>query len=98
MINLQINNKAKIKIAGGLFATFLICLFAYSVARAQQVLPLTVIPPKQEVLINPGEHFSTSVKFLNQGDTPISGTISVEDFVVTDDNGTPVFIDKYTAR
>jgi hypothetical protein len=59
----------------------------------QSVLPLTVIPPKQEILINPGEKFSTSVKFLNQGDTPVTGTLSVLDFIVTDDNGTPVFLD-----
>ena len=61
--------------------------------KAQQILPLTVIPPKQEALINPGEHFSTSVKFLNQGDSPATGTLTVLDFIVTDDQGTPVFID-----
>ncbi len=62
-------------------------------AQSEQVLPLTVIPPKQEALINPGEHFSTSVKFLNQGDTPVTGTLSVVDFIVEDNNGTPVFLD-----
>ncbi len=58
-----------------------------------QILPLTVVPPKQEVLINPDEKFSTSVKFSNQGDSPITGTLSVLDFVVEDDKGTPVFLD-----
>jgi hypothetical protein len=62
-------------------------------AQNQQVLPLTVIPPKQEVLINPGERFSTSVKFLNQGDSPVTGALSVLDFIVEDDKGTPVFLD-----
>ena len=77
-----------------IFAYLLICLFNHSSSvHAQQVLPLSVVPPKQEVLVNPGEHFSTSVKFLNQGDTPITGTLSVLDFVVTDDKGTPVFLD-----
>lgn len=68
-------------------------LYVKGVNAQQLVLPLTVIPPKQEVLINPGEHFSTSVKFLNQGDSPVSGTLSVLDFIVTDDKGTPVFLD-----
>jgi len=61
--------------------------------QAQQVMPLTVVPPKQEVLINPGERFSTSVKFLNQGDSPTTGTLTVLDFIVEDDKGTPVFLD-----
>ena len=70
----------------------LVGLFVNKVS-AQEVLPLTVVPPKQEVLINPGENFSTSVKFLNQGSTPVSGTLSVVDFVVVDDKGTPLFLD-----
>jgi len=64
--------------------------------HAQQnlsVLPLTVVPPKQEVLINPGEKLSTSVKFLNEADSPITGSLAVLDFVVEDSNGTPVFLD-----
>ena len=79
-----------------LTTTLVLCTL-YSVlctgVHAQQVLPLTVIPPKQEALVNPGEHFETSVKFLNQGDTPVTGTLSVEDFIVTDNQGTPVFLD-----
>ena len=77
-------------------ATFLALLVAAVIvhnARAQQILPLTVIPPKQEVLINPGEKFATSVKFANQGDTPVTGALNVLDFIVTDDAGTPVFLD-----
>ena len=66
---------------------------AFKNVKAQQILPLSVVPPKQDVLINPGEHFSTSVKFLNQGDTPVTGILSVVDFIVQDDNGTPVFLD-----
>jgi hypothetical protein len=79
-----------------IITTFLILLggiVAVKHIRAQQVLPLTVIPPKQEVLINPGEKFATSVKFVNQGDTPVTGALSVLDFIVTDDAGTPVFLD-----
>jgi hypothetical protein len=82
-----------------IISTFLILLggiIAVGRVRAQQILPLTVIPPKQDVLINPGEKFSTSVKFVNQGDTPVTGALNVLDFIVTDDNGTPVFLDNPT--
>jgi len=60
---------------------------------AQSVLPLSVIPPKQEMLISPGESYSTMVKFQNLGVTPVPGTLSVLDFIVTDTLGTPVFLD-----
>ena len=63
---------------------------------AQSVLPLTVVPPKQDILINPGETYSTTVKFENSGNTPVSGTLSVSDFIVTDNQGTPVFLDNPT--
>jgi len=63
---------------------------------AQSVLPLSVIPPKQEMLINPGESYSTTVKFQNLSATPITGGISALDFVVTDNIGTPVFLDNPT--
>ncbi len=79
-----------------IITTFLVLLAGLSAIKniyAQQILPLTVIPPKQDVLINPGETFSTSVKFLNQGDTPVTGTLTVSDFIVTDNIGTPVFLD-----
>jgi len=81
-----------------IITTFLILLGGIIVvgrvkAQNQQILPLTVIPPKQEVLINPGEKFSTSVKFLNQSDSPITGTLSVLDFIVEDEAGTPLFLD-----
>ncbi|QQG41610.1 MAG: hypothetical protein HYV90_05660 [Candidatus Woesebacteria bacterium] len=99
MINLQINSKLKNKLAAvfTLFAYLIICRFAYSnVVKAQDILPLTVVPPKQEVLVNPGEKFVTTVKYLNQGSVPVSGTISVLDFIVEDNVGTPLFLDNPT--
>jgi hypothetical protein len=78
-----------------ILATVLLLLGAVAVKNvsAQSILPLSVVPPKQDVLVNPGERFDTSVKFMNQGDTPITGTLSVVDFIVQDNNGTPVFLD-----
>jgi hypothetical protein len=63
---------------------------------AQSVLPLSVIPPKQEVLINPGENYSTIIKFQNLSTAPVSGSLSAFDFIVTDNIGTPVFLDNPT--
>jgi len=63
---------------------------------AQSVLPLSVVPPKQEMLINPGESYSTIVKFQNLSTLPVPGTLSALDFVVTDNVGTPVFLDNPT--
>jgi hypothetical protein len=65
-------------------------------ALAQTVLPLSVVPPKQDILINPGESYSTTVKFQNLGSSPVAGTLSVSDFIVTDNKGTPVFLDNPT--
>lgn len=77
----------------------MVIVFATKVAKtvfAQEVLPLTVVPPKQEVLVNPGEKFTTTVKYLNQSSSPVNGTISVLDFIVEDNVGTPVFLDNPT--
>jgi Sec-independent protein translocase protein TatA len=73
-----------------------LCFVLSTGVHAQSVLPLSVIPPKQEMLINPGESYSTIVKFQNQGIIPISGTLSALDFIVTDTQGTPVFLDNST--
>jgi uncharacterized membrane protein len=96
MINKNIKFKTGSKVLlSAVFAVFaysLICLFAYS-TKAQQILPLSVVPPKQEILVNPGETYTTEVKFANQSDTNITGTLTAADFIVEDNNGTPVFLD-----
>ena len=77
-------------------STILLAVASFVIAGkvlAQTTLPLSVTPPRQEVLINPVESYSTSVKFQNLGDTPVSGTINVVDFIVQDNKGTPVFLD-----
>jgi hypothetical protein len=91
-----LNKKLKfgISLLFGICLLFVFCILGFvKGAIAQDVLPLTVVPPKQEVLINPGEKFSTSVKFLNQGESPVTGSLSVLDFIVEDELGTPVFLE-----
>jgi len=72
-------------------------LYAFSLVRqpadAQTTLPLTVIPSRQELLVDPGEKTAITIKFLNQGETPVSGLLKAVDFIVENKEGTPIFIE-----
>ena len=97
-LRFKIKTKINIKFIK-IIIVLMVIVFATKVAKtvfAQEVLPLTVVPPKQEVLVNPGEKFTTTVKYLNQSSSPVNGTISVLDFIVEDNVGTPVFLDNPT--
>jgi len=72
--------------------TVISVIFA-SQTQAQTTTHLIVAPSRQEILVEPGENTAVNVKFLNQADTPISGTIGVVDFVVKDKEGTPTFLE-----
>jgi hypothetical protein len=61
--------------------------------NAEEILPLTVAPAKQEVLVNPGEKTAVVIKFINQGTTAISGALKAADFIVEDSEGTPIFLE-----
>ena len=54
---------------------------------------LTVAPARQTIEIAPGDSKTLEVKFLNQGEQPISGIFGSADFVVLDKEGTPTFLD-----
>jgi len=71
---------------------------------AQQSIPLTASPARQEILVDPSEQQTINVRFLNQGDSPISGIIRVADFIVDNKDGIPRILEdssqaspKYTA-
>jgi len=66
---------------------------AVSHVSAQSVIPLIVAPARQQITINPGEEAQVSIKFYNQGNSPVSGLVKVADFIVEDDKGTPRLID-----
>ncbi len=57
--------------------------------QAQAAIPLIVSPARQEILLDPGEQTSVNVKFLNQGEIPISGFIQIADFLVDNTDGIP---------
>lgn len=65
-------------------------------AQAETILPLTVAPARQELLVDPGEQTAVVLKFLNQGDVPVAGLLKVADFIVEDKEGSPTFIEDQT--
>jgi len=92
MSNLQLKSKI-LRIFIFCFLGFAFCVLPLSGARAQTTTHLIVAPSRQEILVEPGENTAVNVKFLNQAETPISGTIGVVDFVVEDKEGTPTFLE-----
>ena len=74
----------------------LICFFLNQKADAQTILPLTVAPARQELLVDPGEKTAVVLKFLNQGETAVSGLLKVADFIVEDKEGSPTFLEDET--
>ncbi len=62
-------------------------------ALAQVSIPLTVIPARNQVEVEPGEKTALTINFYNQSDDPISGFFQVSDFIVEDDKGTPKLIE-----
>lgn len=54
---------------------------------------ITVGPARQTVKIDPGTVKTLNIRFVNQSAVPINGIFGVSDFIVTDEEGTPTFID-----
>lgn len=61
--------------------------------KAQDILPLTVGPARQQIIVNPGEKANFVVRFYNQSDAAMTGIINVADFTVTDTQGSTRIID-----
>lgn len=59
-------------------------------ARAEQQLTTTAIPPKVELKGDPGQTLTATLKVRNDSQETQNFTVSVEDFVVTDNQGTPI--------
>lgn len=81
-----------------LFISVIFCVALWvsvAKARAQDVLPLTATPAHQEIALDPGEKTAINVKFLNRGDTPVSGILKVVDFIIKDKEGSPLFLEDW---
>ncbi len=55
--------------------------------------PLLVAPATQGLEGDPGTNVSFVVRYYNTAGTPVSGTVSVADFIVKDNQGTPIFLE-----
>jgi len=68
------------------------CRQAWPVTQvhAQSVLGLSAIPPRLEITVNPGDAKTAQIKVKNESNTDKTITTSVTDFIVTDDQGTPI--------
>ena len=81
----------KLPIIIALLALFLLP----SLAKAQvDVSTLTVAPSRQELTLDPGETKTIPIKFLNSGQELVSGPVRVVDFIVEDNEGSPIFLDE----
>lgn len=54
-----------------------------------QILPLQVSPARQEIVVEPGSKAGVIVRFFNLSDSPVSGLVKAQDFIVNDSKGTP---------
>ena len=57
--------------------------------HAQERLPLTVAPARQQINLDPGQSTTLVTRFFNEGTSPIAGNFKIVDFIVTDKEGTP---------
>ena len=71
----------------------LVFLLLTSPTHAIDSIPLTVAPTRQQLDMQPGETSTGILKLINTSQTPISGTLKAVDFIIEDDQGTPVFIE-----
>lgn len=68
-----------------------------SSVKSQEVIPLVVAPARQALSSDAGKNTSFSVRYYNTSPAPISGTFNVADFIVSDKEGTPSFLEGPTA-
>lgn len=60
---------------------------------AQTAIPLTVMPARNQISVDPGEKAVLTINFYNQSNDPISGFFRAADFIVDDNQGTPRLIE-----
>ena len=62
--------------------------------HAQQTVPLSISPVKQEVLLERSQRKNLEVTVFNKGKEAISGNFGVLDFIVREADGTPLLLEK----
>lgn len=75
------------KILSSLFVTL---TFAFIAAPVHAQMSMTAIPPKVELKGDPGQTLTATLKIRNDSPETQNFTIAVEDFIVIDNQGTPI--------
>ncbi len=78
-----------------LFFTYLL-LSTKAQAQTQNTTQIIVVPPKQELILEPGTTSRITVRFYNESDEPILADLKIADFIVTSEQGSPDFLENYT--
>ncbi len=73
--------------------TLFVLSFSTKVQAQTTSQELQVSPARQNIEVNPGETVSIDFKFYNLGDKTISGIMRANDFIVSDNAGTPQILD-----
>jgi len=72
---------------------FLLLIKNTKTVSAQSSIPMTVAPARQTINVDPGSTESFNITFFNQGENAISGNVRTVDFIVSDDNGSPLLLE-----
>ena len=80
-------------LAGLLLGMTGVGVLTFGQANAQSILPLTVAPARQEIVINPGEGSAVNIRFYNFSEAPVSGIVRIADFIVDNSQGAPRIIE-----
>ena len=82
--------KLNIKKALIIGSTSLVVFSVVGIAVAQEVSrTITLVYPSIEQKLEPGGHVEGQTKIINESDAPLTFDLNVQDFVVTDNIGTP---------
>jgi hypothetical protein len=71
-------------------AILLMATGLYLKASAQETQrTITISPPSEVITLNPGQRSEGKLKLINNGDAPLTFSVTTKDFIVTDTQGTP---------
>jgi len=74
----------------GLFVYWIIGLLFSQIAYAQTVRTFTIVPPTiEQDSVQPGQRLEGTMKVINDSADSLTFQVDIQDFVVTDTNGTP---------
>ena len=92
----NIKNRNKI-LSIGIFLGFSLLASEFApLAVAQSSFGLTAIPPRLEITVKPGEVVTAEIKVRNESKEEKNIQTFLRDFIVTDDLGTPLQLEKIT--